>query len=149
MNILKSGGTLCFWPMRFIWDVLILPPQGPAGGGGSLRVNSLHFFLGEGFPQESLSPPITPVLFQELCQWNMNGLICRKSQKKAVKSILGYFVEKMQKRWPDISMTLGTKSFEFWLFFGSVMAILLKNISKITKLLFKCAKYLVFSRKLP
>ena len=37
-------------------------------------------------------PPITPVLYQELFQWNIKGLICRKSQKKSMKSNLGKFL---------------------------------------------------------
>ena len=37
-------------------------------------------------------PHITPVLYQELFQWNIKGLICRKSQKKSMKSNLGKFL---------------------------------------------------------
>ena len=38
--------------------------------------------------------PTTPVLFHELFQWIIIGLIHRKSQKKAVKSNLGKFLRK-------------------------------------------------------
>ena len=37
-------------------------------------------------------PHITPVLYQELFQWNIKGLICRKWQKKSMKSNLGKFL---------------------------------------------------------
>ncbi len=37
-------------------------------------------------------PPTTPVLYHELSQSNIIGLICGKSQKKAVKSNLGKFL---------------------------------------------------------
>ena len=40
------------------------------------------------------------------------------------------------------------QNFGIWTFFGLVMAILVKNICKITKLLCKCAKYLVFLTKI-
>ena len=40
------------------------------------------------------------------------------------------------------------QNFGIWTFFGWVMAILVKNIGKITKLLCKCAKYLVFFTKI-
>ena len=39
-------------------------------------------------------PPTTPVLYHELSQWNIIGLIYRKSQKKAVKSNLGKILRK-------------------------------------------------------
>ena len=39
-------------------------------------------------------PPTTPVLYHELCQWIIIGLIHWKSQKKAVKSNLGKFLRK-------------------------------------------------------
>ena len=39
-------------------------------------------------------PPSTPAQFHELCQWNIIGLICGKSQKEAVKSNLGKFLRK-------------------------------------------------------
>jgi len=51
-------------------------------------------------------PPSTPAQFHELCQWNIIGLICGKSQKKAVKSNLGKFLRKCNfnffnaKNWP-------------------------------------------------
>ena len=41
------------------------------------------------------------------------------------------------------------QNFGIWIILGWVMAILVKNIGKITKLLCKGAKYLVFSQKLP
>ena len=51
-------------------------------------------------------PPTTPVLYHELCQWIIIGLIHWKSQKKAVKSNLGKFLRKCNfnffnaKNWP-------------------------------------------------
>ena len=51
-------------------------------------------------------PPITPVQYQGLFQRNMKGPICRKSQKKSVKSNLGKFLRKCNlkflhcKNWP-------------------------------------------------
>ena len=51
-------------------------------------------------------PPTTPVLYHELCQWIIIGLIHWKSQKKAVKSNLGKFLRKCKfnffnaKIWP-------------------------------------------------
>ena len=51
-------------------------------------------------------PPTTPVLYNELCQWIIIGLIHLKSQEKAVKSNLENFLRKCNfnffnaKNWP-------------------------------------------------
>ena len=51
-------------------------------------------------------PPTTPVLYNELCQWIIIGLIHLKSQEKAVKSNLEKFLRKCKfnffnaKIWP-------------------------------------------------
>ena len=50
-------------------------------------------------PRPCPIPPITPVLFQDIGQWNMKGLICRKSQKKPVKSNLGKFLRKSDSKY--------------------------------------------------
>ena len=57
-------------------------------------------------PRHPCIPPTTPVLYHELCQWIIIGLIHWKSQKKAVKSNLGKFLRKCKfnffnaKIWP-------------------------------------------------
>ena len=121
---------------------------------------------------------------QELFQWNIIGVICRKWQKKSMKSNLGKFLRKFNvnflqcKNWPifanfepffpsnSILLIFGIEwmfpncsqilvqefrhqNFGIWIILGWVMAILVKNIGKITKLLCKGAKYLFFSQKLP
>ena len=58
------------------------------------------------FSRHPCIPPTTPVLYNELCQWIIIGLIHWKSQKKAVKSNLGKFLRKCKfnffnaKNWP-------------------------------------------------
>ena len=68
------------------------------------------FFVGSlptsGYTRHPCIPPTTPVLYHELCQWIIIGLIHWKSQKKAVKSNLGKFLRKCNfnffnaKNWP-------------------------------------------------
>ena len=50
------------------------------------------FFQIEWIARHPCIPHITPVLYQELFQWNIKVLICRKSQKKSMKSNLGKFL---------------------------------------------------------
>ena len=71
-------------------------------------------------------PPTTPVLYNELCQWIIIGLIHWKSQKKDVKSNLGKFLRKCKfnffnaKIWPifasfEPSFCSGSIFLTFWI----------------------------------
>ena len=50
--------------------------------------------LGEAWSRHPCIPPTTPVLYNELCQWIIIGLIHLKSQEKAVKSNLEKILRK-------------------------------------------------------
>ena len=55
---------------------------------------SVHTYICTCTSRHPCIPLTTPVLYHELCQWIIIGLIHWKSRKKAVKSNLGKFLRK-------------------------------------------------------